>query len=210
MLPFLGNGDRVYVLGGGGHGRVIAESATRMGLRVEGFIDADPARGIGYETFLQKAAQERFGVIPAVGNNKTRQRLCEELRRDGIGIMTVIDPSAIVSNHAHIGEGSVVLPGAVINTGARIEEGAIINSGAIVEHDCVVGAYAHISPGAALAGEAKVGPLSHIGLGARLIQGANVGKAAVIGAGAVVLGEIPPFVTAVGVPARVIKINEDA
>ncbi|GHV05494.1 UDP-N-acetylgalactosaminyltransferase [Campylobacterota bacterium] len=202
--PFLGNYDRVFVFGGGGHGRVVAESAARMGLRVEGFIDQNPERGIGYEEFLLLARREHFGVALAIGENRARQQAAERLRHDGARILQVIDPSAAISTAAHIGEGAVVLAQAVVGAGARVEEGAIINHAAIVDHDCVVGAYAHISPNATLAGGAKAGALSHIGIGASLIQNVQVGKAATIGAGAVVLGEIAPFATAVGVPAKAI------
>ncbi|MDR2152201.1 MAG: acetyltransferase [Helicobacteraceae bacterium] len=200
--PFLGNGDRVFIYGGGAHARVAADSARRMGLRIEGFIDDDQSKGISRETFLQKARSERFCVALGIGENKARQAIAELLRKDGAEIIAIVDPSAVVSPSAHIGAGAVVFANAVINDRARIEEGALVNSGAIIEHDCVVGAYAHVAPNAALAGGAKVGALAHIGIGASLIQNVVVGKAAIIGAGAVVLGEIAPFAVAIGVPAR--------
>ncbi|MDR0664312.1 MAG: acetyltransferase [Helicobacteraceae bacterium] len=198
----MGEGDRVFIYGGGGHGRVAADTARRIGLRIEGFIDDDPSKGVSRETFLQKARIERFSAALGVGDNRARQAIAGFLQKEGAKIIALIDPSAIISPSAHIGEGAVVFPNAVINDRARIEEGAIVNSGAIVEHDCVVGAYAHIAPNAALAGGAKVGALAHIGIGASLTQNAIVGESAVIGAGAVVSGEIAPFATAVGVPAR--------
>ncbi len=209
MPPFLGNGDRVYIFGGGGHGRVVAESAARAGLRVEGFIDENPDRGIRYQAFLERCQEALFGVVPAIGDNRIRRRCTEQLRRDGVLIVSVIDPAAVISPSAHVGAGAVVLAGAVINASARVEEGAIVNSSAVIEHDCVVGAYAHISPNATLAGEAVASPLSHIGAGATLLPAAVVGKGSIIGAGAVVRQAIPPFVTAVGIPARVIRIDEE-
>jgi acetyltransferase EpsM len=50
-----------------------------------------------------------------------------------------------------------------------------------------------------------VGELSHIGIGVSVIQGIRIGRGVIIGAGAVVIEDIPDHVTAVGVPARVIK-----
>ncbi|MDR1451300.1 MAG: acetyltransferase [Helicobacteraceae bacterium] len=200
--PFLGNGDRVFIYGGGGHGRVVADTARRAGFRVEGFIDKDPSRGVNREIFLEKARAERFAVALGVGNNEARQAIAKFLRKEGAEIVALIDPSAIVGSSARIGAGAVVLPNAVVNDRAQIEEGAIVNSGAIVEHECVVGEYAHIAPNATLAGGAKVGALANVGIGASLIQNAIVGRSATIGAGAVVLGEIAPFAVAVGVPSR--------
>ena len=51
----------------------------------------------------------------------------------------------------------------------------------------------------------------HVWLGAHVVvgDGATVGRDAIIGAGAVVLGEIPPFAIAAGVPAKVIRDRRD-
>jgi len=46
---------------------------------------------------------------------------------------------------------------------------------------------------------------AYIGAGATILQGVTVGECAVVGAGAVVVGDIPAHVVAVGVPARVIR-----
>jgi acetyltransferase-like isoleucine patch superfamily enzyme len=45
-----------------------------------------------------------------------------------------------------------------------------------------------------------------VGLGAKIIQCLSVGEWSIVGAGAVVIRDIPPGCTAVGVPARVIKL----
>lgn len=203
--PFLGNGDRLFVYGGGSHGRVIAQCAANAGYRVEGFIDDNAANGISYEQFLARAKTELFSVALGIGGNKPRREKALQLQRDQIRLATVIDPSAFVGDKTHIGAGAVVLPTAVINLAARIEEGAIINSGAVIEHNAVIGAYAHISCNGTVCGGARVGSLTLIGAGATVINLVSVGKESVIGAGACVTADLPPFVTAVGVPAKIIK-----
>ncbi len=52
-------------------------------------------------------------------------------------------------------------------------------------------------------GGISVGDEAWIGFGVILLDGARIGRGAVIGAGAVVVGEIPAYAIAVGVPARV-------
>jgi serine acetyltransferase len=44
-----------------------------------------------------------------------------------------------------------------------------------------------------------------VGIGATIIQGITIGESAVVGAGAVVLEDVSPYTTVVGVPARVVK-----
>lgn len=48
-----------------------------------------------------------------------------------------------------------------------------------------------------------------IGANATVIDGARIGDGAVVGAGAVVVGDIPPYAIAVGVPAKVVKYRFD-
>jgi len=44
-----------------------------------------------------------------------------------------------------------------------------------------------------------------IGAGVKILDGTKIGRGSIIGAGAVVIGEIPPFSIAVGVPAKIKK-----
>jgi serine O-acetyltransferase len=50
----------------------------------------------------------------------------------------------------------------------------------------------------------------NVSAGAKLVGGIHVGDGALIGANAVVLQDVPAGGVAVGVPARVVKINEVA
>ena len=69
--------------------------------------------------------------------------------------------------------------------------------------------FCNINPGAHLAGNVTVGEGCYIGMGANIIQGISIGPWSIIGAGAVVVRDIPANVTAVGVPAKVIKTREE-
>jgi serine O-acetyltransferase len=51
------------------------------------------------------------------------------------------------------------------------------------------------------------GDIVFLGSGARVLSGINVGDGAVIGANAVVIEDVPPEATVVGVLTKVIRIN---
>jgi perosamine synthetase len=96
------------------------------------------------------------------------------------------------------------MAGAVVNSGSRIGANAIVNTGATVDHDCVLADGAHVSPGANLAGGVVVGGNTHIGIRSSVIQGIQIGADSIVGAGAVVIRDVPPGVTVVGNPARIL------
>lgn len=57
-----------------------------------------------------------------------------------------------------------------------------------------------------IAGNVRVGNYAEIGTGTNIIQGKTIGENAIVGAGSVVVKDIPPNCTAVGVPAVPINI----
>lgn len=201
----------IYVFGGGGHGKVVAEAAIASHLfAVRGFLDDDTSRygrllmGFPIEGGLDaiRGRQGRVGVALGVGSNKARLAVFERLVAEGQTIVTVVHPSAVVASAATLGVGCYVGPLAVIHADARVGRACIVNSGAIVEHDNVLGDGVHVSPKAALGGNVTLGDRVHIGLGASVIPGVTIGARSVVGAGAVVIADVPPDTTVVGVPAK--------
>ena len=57
-------------------------------------------------------------------------------------------------------------------------------------------------------GRVSVGDYSFIGMGAAVLPGVTVGRQAVVGANAAVIGDVPDFVTTVGVPARMMSARQ--
>jgi UDP-perosamine 4-acetyltransferase len=144
-------------------------------------------------------------VVVAIGRNDLRVARGRAAEQLGFELVTAVHPTAFVSPRAVVGRGAVVAPNAGIVTDASIADLAIVNTGAVVDHECVIGEGAHVGPGAVLAGRVRIGYHTFVGVGARVIQCLSIGHSAMIGAGAVVIRDLPDYVTAVGVPARVIN-----
>ena len=103
-------------------------------------------------------------------------------------------------------------PGATIGKRLFIDhgQGVVIGETAIIGNDVV------IFHGATLGGTGKdkgkrhptIGNNVIIGCGAKVLGNITIGDNAKIGANAVVLKDVPANATAVGVPAKVVKINK--
>jgi acetyltransferase EpsM len=162
-------------------------------------------------SLAQGGAGRSFRYITATGDNRLRRDFVRRLNNMGIANVqpwSLIHPRATVGRNVHVGEGSCLTPGAVVTTNVHIGAHCILNVNCSVSHDCVLGDFANINPGAVVAGDVRIGEGCYIGAGVTVIDKVSVGAWSVIGAGAVVISDIPPGVTAVGVPARVIKRGE--
>ena len=202
---------KVYIIGAGGHGQVVADALLSIGITPAGFLDDNevlfgktildiPVLGKVSEA---KNLDGRF--IVAIGDNSTRKRIVERLSFPDRKYFTVVHHRAIIAKGVKIGAGSMIIGGVVINTGTVIGKHTIINTSVSVDHHNVIGGFVHIAPGSHTGGAVKVKEGAFLGIGVSVIPGKTIGNWAVIGAGASVITDIPDNVTAVGVPARVIK-----
>lgn len=205
----------LYILGAGGHGRVVADIAKALG-RYNRILFCDDAPENGADKGVAVVGDTRYllthfragEVIVAVGDNDIRRQLQERLKAAGAVIATLIHPDAVLSDCVHIGEGTVIMPGVIVNNGAVIGKGVILNTASSVDHDGRIGAYAHISVGCRLAGSVSVGESSLIGAGAVVRNNIEICGECIVGAGAVVVRNITISGTYVGTPARLVEINK--
>jgi len=196
------------LLGGGGHGRSVADVIQRGGGRVVAIQDPRPEPGWSVPIVASMAdALARFGncqgrVIVTVGENLLRARIYDEAVAAGAGLGTLVALTATAS--APPASSAVLLEHSHVGPRAVIAEGVIVNTAAVVEHDCQIDAFAHIAPGARVLGGAQVGYGTLIGSGAVVLPGAVVGANVVVGASAVVTSNVPDGCVVVGVPGRIV------
>jgi len=201
--------DSYYIIGAGGHAKVIIRSLQVQGFQIRGIFDDDRskhhsvilgAKVIGSCEDL--ATQPRYPTVVAVGDNAIRRRIVRQLNFDWA---TVIHPSAIVDSTVVIGPGSVVMAGAVVQVDTVIGAHGVINTGSTIDHDCTLHDFCHVGPGAHIAGHCMLGEGVFVGIGASVIPSVRIGPWSIAGAGSCVIRDLPSNVTAVGVPARAIS-----
>ncbi|NLF02410.1 MAG: acetyltransferase [Anaerolineales bacterium] len=208
----------VVVYGTGGVGRQAVQiiddlNADGAAWSLVGYLDDDPARAgtelhgvpiVGAGEWL--TAHAHVDVVIAIGSPKTRWHVARRVRALGhTRFATLVHPSASIGARCQIGAATIIYPGVLIDTDVTLGEFVLVNKACTLGHDAQIGAYTTLSPGVNLGGAAHIGAGCDLGINSCTVQGVVVGAWSVIGAGAVVLGELPSNVTAVGVPAKVIK-----
>lgn len=211
--------SKLYVLGAGGHGKVVAEAASLCGYEAIAFLDDTKwcasetgtllgGAPLGYpiEGPLSRIREvEPCAAVVAIGDAVLRLRFLGELADLGWETPAILHPRATFSAHASIGPGSVVMAGAAVNPGAQIGNGCILNTCCSVDHDCVLDRGVHISPGAHLGGGVHIGAGTWVCTGASVSHGIRIGEGSTVAAGAAVVADVPDNVLVAGVPAVVKK-----
>ena len=179
---------------------------------VLGFLDDDAAQHgrrvhdlpvLGGAEWI--AANAHVEVAVGIGSPPAKRRVVHRLRRAGARFPSLVHPSAIVGPDVTLGEGAVVSAGCVLTTDISLGPFVTVNTACTLAHDDLVDPYATLAPGVHLAGNVHLRTGAELGIGAVAIQGVTVGEWSIVGAGAVVTTDLEPNVTAVGVPARLVK-----
>lgn len=202
----------LVIIGAGGHGRVVADCAQVIG-DYDDIIFLDDCfverqnnahwKIIGRVSMWSELIDSDF--IVAFGNNKLRKTTINKLQQANVNLVSIIHPSAVISQYVNIEVGTVVFANAVVNVNSKIGQGCIINTGATVDHDCQIGECVHISPGTNIAGGVSVGTLSWLGIGSSIIESLTLAENTQIGAGAVVTQSTQANSLYLGVPAKRIR-----
>jgi sugar O-acyltransferase (sialic acid O-acetyltransferase NeuD family) len=140
-----------------------------------------------------------------IGNPKWRKHFFEKLINMNATPVSIISPSASISEKTKIGDGNLILNFSLIETDAVIGNGNLINCYAGIFHDVVIGDYNEIMPGSKILGSAKIGNECRIGSNSCILPGVTVCDGVTIGAGAVVNKNITQPGTYVGVPAKLLR-----
>ncbi|MBD8914888.1 MAG: serine O-acetyltransferase [Pseudobutyrivibrio sp.] len=118
-----------------------------------------------------------------------------------------------ISQRAARKTGIEIHPGATIGKGFFIDHG----TGVIIGETTIIGDNVTLYQGVTLGGTGKETGKRHptlednvmVSAGAKIIGSFTVGKNSKIGAGSVVIEEVPPNCTVVGVPGRIVRQNNE-
>lgn len=142
----------LLIVGYGGYGQVVKEIAAMQGYDRIDFIDDNNPQAVGTTKQIEQLEAQYDGSIVAIGNPELRNLFFERLKNP----VTLIHPSAVISDSASIGAGCVIEAGAVVNTSSVVKSGCFICAGAVVNHNAVVSEFCQVDCNAVVCAGAEV------------------------------------------------------
>lgn len=190
---------------------------TRMFERTSGLQDIDKERKMGIISYIKEEIQVIRERDPAIKSNMEvflypsfkvilRYRVAHRLYLKKHYFL-----ARWISQRAARKTGIEIHPGATIGRGLFIDHG----SGVIIGETTVIGDNVTLYQGVTLGGTGKEQGKRHptlkdnvmVSAGAKILGSFTIGENSKIGAGSVVLEEVPPNCTVVGVPGRVVRMG---
>jgi sugar O-acyltransferase (sialic acid O-acetyltransferase NeuD family) len=139
-------------------------------------------------------------------NPGRRKELTNKARDMGFSsLVTIADPTAVISPTAMIGMGVFINAGAVIAGQAVLGDSVFVNRLAGIGHHSVLEDFVSIGPGVSIASKVKIGQGTMVGAGASIAPSVKIGSNSVIAAGAAVHKDVPANVVIMGNPFRIAK-----
>lgn len=119
--------NKLIIIGASGHEKVIADIAIKMNKwQSIAFLDDDESikTSMGLEVIGKTADaftyKDEADFFVAIGSNATREKIQEKLIDEGLNVVSLIHPSAVIAIDAEIDIGTSIMAGVVINSSTRM------------------------------------------------------------------------------------------
>jgi len=195
-----GNDKSILIVGASYHGKSIYDFILQQGkYKPMGFIDYSGIRSVDkiynnpvfLEEDLEKIYENGTKIIHINTNNINLSReIFLKTKKIGYKIVSIIHPSAVISNNAKIGENVLIGPNAIIGNNVKIGNFTKILNKASVAHDCIIGENVQVSDGATIAGNVTIGENTIIGINSAIINKTKIGSNVLILSGKTVINNI--------------------
>lgn len=205
---------QLLIIGARGWGREvydIAKACIAAGAEfmVKGFLDDKSDALDGYDNYPPILGPvETYDVKPddvfvcALGDVSYKKHYADIIESKGGMFVSLIHPTAILGNNAHIGVGCVVGAYANLSNDTRIGDFVTFSIKAGMGHDSSIGDYSHIGGFTNISGFVAIGEMVTVHPCCNILPHKKIGDKAVIGTSSVVLTNVKMGKTVYGNPAR--------
>ena len=180
----------IVVIGASGHAAEINEYLIALNssspfpvVKIEGFIDDDPR---SYKQYVFSAPylgsindhiiRKDYYYLMGIANIRYRRTIIEKFQIAGAQFMTLVHPTAYVSESAKIGTGSILGPHVNIGPNVCVGKFTLINSRCSLGHDTTIGDFNFISPNVCFSGFTTVGEENLFGINSATLPGITIGN----------------------------------
>ncbi len=206
---------KLFIIGAGGFGRELYVWASHhpdcgRAWTLAGFLDDNPDALGKFGGFAPVYPLTGHKPAPGIlyliglGMPNLKEKLVSPLVASGAEFLTFIHPQALIGARVKLGQGVVICPGAILSVDIEIGDFAMVNLNCTIGHDASIGPWTSLSAQCDITGYVRVADRVFMGSRASVIPEKSVGSRAIVGAGAVVVRDVPPDVTVVGIPARIL------
>jgi sugar O-acyltransferase (sialic acid O-acetyltransferase NeuD family) len=181
--------EKIIIIGGGGHAAELDEYirySNRTGvsdIELVGVIDDNPRAYDNYSfngPFLggisEHEIRQDVQYLVGIANLKYRAPITHRFIDAGAEFMTLIHPSAYISESAEIRRGSVIAPNVNLGPQTRVGQFNMINARCSIGHDTVLGDFNFLSPNVCFSGGTTIGDGNLFGINSATIPGVQVGS----------------------------------
>lgn len=208
---------KLIIVGAGGFGREVLAYCRDYQLHqkeweIIGFIDdnRDALDNYNYDLSIIDTIKDYMPkpddiFVMGIGLPTAHKLMIGEiLLTKGAHFITLIHPAAKVDERASIGIGCVIAPWAGISCETKLGNFVTMNAYASVGHDSTLEDGCTVSSYGSIAGKVKLGRGVAVGLHGCVLPGCEIGDFATVGSGSVVVKNVKPQKTVMGVPAKII------
>lgn len=204
--------EPILIYGAGGLGKEVLSLVSALPqFEPRGFIDD----GLRKDTMVKglrvlggldvlNSFSTPVNLVIAIGDPAAKSILVKMIDPARVYYPVLIHPSVIIQDEGSVtvGEGSIITAGCILTTDIRIQSHVLINLNTTVGHDVAIGTFSSVMTGVNIAGSVKVGDGVLVGSGVNVLNGVTIGDFSKVGMGAVVIKNVEPETTVVGIPAR--------
>ena len=141
-------------------------------------------------------------AIMAIGNNRVRGVKYNLFKDAGFEMLSIVHPKALIDTKVVFGDNVIIEMGTAIHTHSKIGNNVFLGGDALIGHHNIIGDHVLVGGNASFGGAVVVEDYASVGVGSSIKPGVNIGKGAIVGVGAVVIKDVEPGTTVVGVPAK--------
>lgn len=162
-----------------------------------------------FQLLSAKTDLSSIQFVIANGEPAIREKLYNKIKDAGLSLGKVIDPSAVISPTATLGEGVIITSHCTVACSALLHDNVALNVKSIIGHDIVVKEHTVISSMVNIGGACVLGARTYVGMASQIKEGLVIGDDVIVGMGSVVHHNIQDQMIALGNPARPMLKNID-